>query len=661
MKKKRGRRIAMLLAMMMLIMNLIVSPVWAGPGDVEINATNFPDGKFRAYVVTLDVDGDGKLSDTEIAGITAINVRNENIADLTGIKYFTALQTLTCSYNKLSTLDISKNPALKELYCNNNILTTLDLSNNPALRELDCTKNNLTNLDVSNNPALVNLSCDKNKLTNLDVSNNPALVNLSCDENKLTHLDMSNSPALVSLHCYYNEISTLDVSNNPALKYLTCFGNPLTNLDLSNNSALVKLTCYACGLTNLDVSNSPALEYLQCYANQLTNLDLSNNPALEYLHCGSSQLTNLDLSKNTALKSLYCDENELTNLDLSKNTALKSLGCSGNELTKLDVSKNTALRYLHCYSNHLTSLNLVNNTEINDFHGGYQTYDVKVKTSDLKINYADFPDNFESAQVLNLIGATLEADGFKVDNAKPTQVTYDYATGLDSEELNVTLNITYVCTVTFNTNGGTAINPQTITAGGHVTKPTDPTKDGYTFAGWYKDAGLTTPFDFVNETINTDITLYAKWTQNAPTSYTVTFNTNGGSAVASQTITAGGHVTKPTDPTKDGYTFAGWYKDAEFTTPFDFVNETINTDTTIYAKWTEKTPPAPVTYTLTASVEGGHGSVTPTNATKNKNETVTLTFTPETGYELDTVTVNGTAVGVMGNVLDVTMNENKTV
>ncbi len=69
----------------------------------------------------------------------------------------------------------------------------------------------------------------------------------------------------------------------------------------------------------------------------------------------------------------------------------------------------------------------------------------------------------------------------------------------------------------------------------------------------------------------------------------------------------------------------------------------------------------PTQYTLTASVDGGHGSVTPPTKTVDKDETVTLTFTPETGYELDTVTVNGTVVGVMSNVLDITMNENKTV
>ena len=69
----------------------------------------------------------------------------------------------------------------------------------------------------------------------------------------------------------------------------------------------------------------------------------------------------------------------------------------------------------------------------------------------------------------------------------------------------------------------------------------------------------------------------------------------------------------------------------------------------------------PTKYTLTASVDGGHGTVDPTNVTKNNGDTVTLTFAPETGYELDTVTVNGTLAGVIGNVLDVKMNENKTV
>lgn len=88
--------------------------------------------------------------------------------------------------------------------------------------------------------------------------------------------------------------------------------------------------------------------------------------------------------------------------------------------------------------------------------------------------------------------------------------------------------------------------------------------------------------------------------------------------------------------------------DNKFTMPDMLVNVTIT--------FKEKpVTPTLTTYTLTACVDGGHGTVTPTTATKNKDETVTLTFAPDTGYELDTVTVNGTA-GVMGNVLDVKMD-----
>ena len=553
MKKKRERRIAMLLAMMMLIMNLIVSPVWAAPG-VAIDETNFPDKNFRDYVLTLDGDHDGKLSGWEIARVTSIDVRYKSIADLTGIGYFTALLKLDCAYTQLSTLDTGKNTALQELNCYKSQLKSLDIRKNTALQKLECSENQLTSLDISKNTALKELYCAANKLTSLDVSKNTALENLYCSRNQLT---------------------------------------------------------------SLDVSKNTTLKELDCAENQLTSLDISKNPALVTLACSMNQLTNLDLSENPALVNLFCTRNHLTNLDLSKNTALVNL---------------------FCYN---------------------QTYDVKVKISDMKIPYADFPGSFDITKATRIVGANSD---FIVDATKPSIVTYNYKTGYNPKYFNVTLNITYdAYTVTFNTNGGSAVSPQIIKTGEHATIPTAPTKDGYTFAGWYKDAGLTTPFNFATETINADITLYAKWTQNAPTSYTVTFNTNGGTAINPQTITAGEHVTKPEDPTKDGYTFDGWYKDAEFTTAFDFVKETINADTTIYAKWTQNAPPTPVTYTLTASVDGGHGSVTPTNATKNKNETVTLTFTPETGYEIDEVKVNNVVTPVSGNTLTLTMDGDKTV
>ena len=73
---------------------------------------------------------------------------------------------------------------------------------------------------------------------------------------------------------------------------------------------------------------------------------------------------------------------------------------------------------------------------------------------------------------------------------------------------------------------------------------------------------------------------------NIANTYTVTFNSNGGTAVDSQTVTAGGFATEPSPaPTKTDATFDGWYADAELTTAFNFAQTTIMADTTIYAKW----------------------------------------------------------------------------
>jgi uncharacterized repeat protein (TIGR02543 family) len=118
-----------------------------------------------------------------------------------------------------------------------------------------------------------------------------------------------------------------------------------------------------------------------------------------------------------------------------------------------------------------------------------------------------------------------------------------------------------------------------------VTKPDDPAKAGNTFAGWYKEAAGTNPWNFATDTVTAATTLYAKWTPQIPT-YTVTFNTDGGSEVGAQTVVSGEKASKPADPAKEGYAFAGWHKEAAGTTPWNFAADRVARDTTIYAKWT---------------------------------------------------------------------------
>ena len=104
-----------------------------GAGDVEINATNFPDSVFRSFVAaTYDAYSDSVLSEAELAAVTSMSVVGSDIASLKGIEFFTALQKLYCHNNRLSALDLSANTALTVLYCQNNQLAALNLSSQPS-------------------------------------------------------------------------------------------------------------------------------------------------------------------------------------------------------------------------------------------------------------------------------------------------------------------------------------------------------------------------------------------------------------------------------------------------------------------------------------------------------------------------------------------------
>ena len=131
----------------------------------------FPDVNFREYVLDqFDIDADGLISENEAARVTKIRVAGSEIESLEGIQYFLNLDTLYCGYNKLTSLDVSKNTELTYLDCGSNQLTALDVSKNTKLTALRCYSNEQTELDVSKNTELIGLACNSNQLTALDVS-----------------------------------------------------------------------------------------------------------------------------------------------------------------------------------------------------------------------------------------------------------------------------------------------------------------------------------------------------------------------------------------------------------------------------------------------------------------------------------------------------------
>ena len=158
---------------------------YAGVPATAIDATNFPDDNFRNWILSQDYGDDGYLTDSEIAGVTEMNVAEQGIANLTGIGYFTALTSLDCYGNNLTTMDLSANVNLTTLSCGANNLTSLNLSQNTVLTELLCAENLLETLDLSKNTILKTLDCSSNKMTSLDMSNNKVLENLWCQGNTI--------------------------------------------------------------------------------------------------------------------------------------------------------------------------------------------------------------------------------------------------------------------------------------------------------------------------------------------------------------------------------------------------------------------------------------------------------------------------------------------
>ena len=125
---------------------------------------------------------------------------------------------------------------------------------------------------------------------------------------------------------------------------------------------------------------------------------------------------------------------------------------------------------------------------------------------------------------------------------------------------------------------------KTVSGGEPVEMPSEPTREGYIFKGWYIDEEYSDEYNF-ELPVTTDITLYAMW-EMIENGCVVTFNSMGGSDVKSRIVVSGETVEKPADPAKGGYTFKGWFIDEECLTEFNFLTK-IKTDITLYAKWEE--------------------------------------------------------------------------
>ena len=219
-------------------------------------------------------------------------------------------------------------------------------------------------------------------------------------------------------------------------------------------------------------------------------------------------------------------------------------------------------------------------------------------------------------------------------------------------------------TVRFNANGGGGTMADVTGVSGSYTLPacgfTEP--EGKQFKGWSTGADGSVISGTTYE-VSSDTTFYAIWESKEYSIIVTDGKATIGAGSEISKAAQGTTITLTANAAPDGKVFDKWVVESGSTTLEDANSETttfIMPDSEVSVKATYKNAPV-TTYSLTTQVNGGHGTISASKTGLTEGSTETVTFTPDDGYEIDLVTVNGVATDVLSNSLNVTMDADKTV
>lgn len=238
---------------------LILIPIFSFGQTINFNDSNFESILLSATTsnniaknelnesIAIDNNENGLIEVEESALVFELHIPiNSNIENLLGIESFSNLNSLHCTYNLLSELNVSMLQNLKFLNVENNLIETLEF--NPQLETLSCSNNEIETLDFSLSASLKNLNCAYNNLTELNLLNAINLKTLNCSDNQLSDLMIQSLP-LININCNNNQLVELDLlnvgdSSSGTPLIIDCLNNDLLSIDttLTENSA-VNLNC----------------------------------------------------------------------------------------------------------------------------------------------------------------------------------------------------------------------------------------------------------------------------------------------------------------------------------------------------------------------------------------------------------------------------------
>ena len=271
------------------------------------------------------------------------------------------------------------------------------------------------------------------------------------------------------------------------------------------------------------------------------------------------------------------------------------------------------------------------------------------------------PDGLKLDENTGGISGTPTAAGTSTFTVKATN-----SAGSDTKELSITITkaapAEYI--VRFNANGGGGTMADVTGVSGSYTLPscgfTEP--EGKQFKGWSTSADGSVISGTTYE-VSSDTTFYAIWESKEYSIIVTDGKATIGAGSEISKAAQGTTITLTANAAPDGKVFDKWVVESGNTTLEDANSETttfIMPDSEVSVKATYKNAPV-TTYSLTTQVNGGHGTISASKTGLTEGSTETVIFTPDDGYEIDIVTVNGVATDVLSNILNVTMDADKTV
>ena len=295
-------------------------------------------------------------------------------------------------------------------------------------------------------------------------------------------------------------------------------------------------------------------------------------------YCPDCTIDTKDDNTSTNIPTNPSSNNSISRDVTSKKTSNSNNSNSSNNPVNIVKNTNVNINYVNSccsYGSNNCTINCLSNvyhSVIFDSNGG-----TSVRTQTVKHGgYAIYKST--SRFGYDFLGWYLNGEKFDFN----TPITEKMVLEAKWQKKDLQNDYKEVYVINFDSNGGSKVPSQKVVEKSKVVRPSNPTKDCYDFGGWYQDVNLTKKYDF-NTKVTKDITLYAKWIDNGTCkdTYRVKFDSNGGSAVATQMVEEGNYSKEPKDPTRNGYVFLGWYLNGY---KFNF-NTRIYEDITLEARW----------------------------------------------------------------------------